>query len=163
MSPGWLDDVHRFAVVLESTQQELLETLRLKRRALTSGSNEDLQSLNSSALDTARRLKLLSAWRGRLLDDARQFGYADATLSDVLAHSVTPEVEDLRARLQTVQQRFGEAQRENWIQWVISQRMGSCYTDVLDLLARRGEKSPVYGEMPGEGASSGGVMLDAAV
>ncbi len=163
MSPIWLDDVSRFATVLESTQQELLETLRLKRRALVSGSPDDMQLLNAAALDAARRLKMLTVWRERLLEQAHQDGHADATLSDVLARSVDSTSESLRGRFMAVQQRFGEAQREAWIQWIIAQRMGSCYTDVLDLMARGGQKSPVYGDTPTEANSAGGVVLDAAV
>ncbi len=163
MSPEWLTDVTRFADVLEATQQELLSTLRLKRRALVSGSARDLQQLNDSALETARRLKLLTAWRSRLLDQAQDEGDQARTISDVLARSADPWPEELRARLAAVQQRFGEVQRESWIQWIIAQRTEACYSDILELLARGGQRSPVYEETVGAAMGSGGAVLDAAV
>lgn len=163
MSPSWLDEVTRFAQVLEATQQELLATLRLKRRALVSASVSDMERLNDAALETSQRLKALTVWRSRLLELARSEGYRDATLSDVLAHSVDPASEELRARFAAVQQRFGEARREAWIQWIIAQRSGGVYADILELLARGGQRSPVYGDGHGVGVSSGGAVLDAAV
>ncbi len=163
MSPDWLDELTRFAQVLEATQQELLATLRLKRRALVSGSVTDMERLNEAALEASQRLKALTVWRSRLLEQARDAGHRDATLSDVLAHSVDPTSEALRARFAAVQQRFGEARREAWIQWIIAQRTGGCYADILELLARGGQRSPVYGDTHSVGAGSGGAVLDAAV
>uniref|UniRef100_A0A7C2PHP2 Flagellar protein FlgN n=1 Tax=Schlesneria paludicola TaxID=360056 RepID=A0A7C2PHP2_9PLAN len=160
MSSTWLDDVERFVDVLEATQQELLATLRLKRRALASADAADLQRLNVAAAEVAQRLKALTAWRTRLLDDAGLEGQPAATLSDVLAQRATLRPETLRARLEAVQLRFGEARREAWIQWIVAQRAGGCYADILDLIARGGKRSPVYGDMPG---GSGGVMIDTAV
>ncbi len=163
MSPEWLDEVARFTVVIETTQQELLETLRLKRRALVTGSATDMQRLNDAALEVARRLKGLTVWRARLLEQAHAAGEVGETLSDVLAASITLEAEELRGRLAAVQNRFGEARREAWIQWIIAQRTGGCYADVLELLARGGQRSPVYGDPVGSAYGSGGAVLDAAV
>ncbi|MDZ4689367.1 MAG: flagellar export chaperone FlgN [Planctomycetaceae bacterium] len=153
----WLDDVERFVEVLEATQQELLATLRLKRRALASADVDDLQRLNAAATEVAQRLKSLTEWRARLLVQAGQPG---ATLSDVLAQRAHLRPETLRGRLEAVQLRFGEARREAWVQWIVVQRAGGCYADILDLIARGGKRSPVYGDMPG---GSGGAMIDTAV
>jgi hypothetical protein len=163
MSPGWFDDVARFADVLEATQQDLLHTLRLKRQALVTGTPGDLQRLNEASLDAARRLKMLSVWRSQLLDQAHEAGSAGPTLSDVLAEWIDPWSERLRARFTAVQQRFGEAQRESWIQWIIAQRTEACYTDVLDLLAHGGQRPPTYGENAQSNSGVGGAVLDAAV
>jgi hypothetical protein len=164
MSPrleaGWLDEVERFVVVLETTQQELLATLRLKRRALASADVDDLERLNTAAAEAAQRLKALTDWRARLLDQAGQAGIIATTLSQVLAMQATLRPETLRGRLEAVQVRFGEARREAWVQWIVAQRAGGCYADILDLIARGGKRSPVYGDMPGQ---AGGVMIDAAV
>jgi hypothetical protein len=163
MSPGWLDDVSRFAQVLETTQQELLESLRLKRKALISGSALDLQRLNDAALEVARRLKGLTVWRTRLLEQAHLAGDRGETISDVLAGSISFDAEQLRGRLAAVQNRFSEARREAWIQWIIAQRTSGVYTDVLDLLARGGRRSPIYGETPNDTNAASGAVLDAAV
>jgi len=164
MSPrleaGWLDEVERFVEVLETTQQELLATLRLKRRALASADVDDLARLNTAAAEAAQRLKSLTDWRGRLLDQAGAAGITATTLSQVLAMQATLRPEALRGRLEAVQNRFGEARREAWVQWVVAQRAGGCYADILDLIARGGKRSPVYGDMPNQ---AGGVMIDAAV
>lgn len=163
MSPGWLDDVARFAAVMEATQQELLEALRLKRRALVSGSAEEMQRLVAVAQDAAGRLRQLTVWRGQLLDQAHAEGSRAETLTDVLAESAHPAQEHLRARFAAVQQRFGEAQRESWIQWIIAQRAGLYYTEMLELLAQGGERTATYQETNDPAATAGGVVLDAAV
>lgn len=163
MSPSWIDDVTRFASVLEATQQDLLATLRMKRRALVSGSSEDLSKLTAAAQEAAKRLRQLTDWRTSLLDLAHQSGAKGNSLSDVLAESASPRHEHLRARFLAVQQRFGEAQRESWIQWIIAQRAGAYYTDILELLAQGGQRSPIYGDAPDALNSSGGAVLDAAV
>lgn len=163
MSPGWLDDVARFAAVMEATQQELLEALRLKRRALVSGSPEEMQRLVAVAQEAAGRLRQLSVWRGQLLDQAHAEGSQAETLTDVLAESAHPVQEHLRARFAAVQQRFGEAQRESWIQWIIAQRAGLYYTEMLELLAQGGQRAATYQETSEPAATSGGVVLDAAV
>ncbi|MBI1344763.1 hypothetical protein GC163_00590 [bacterium] len=163
MTDGWLDDVARFADVMEAAQQHLLETQRLKRQALVSGSLVDLEPLNEAALQAARRLKALTIWRSRLLDQAHAEGYADLTLSDVLSHSTSPLPEQLRGRFALIQQRFGEAKREAWIQWIVAQRMSGCYTDLLDLMARGGQRPLGYDESPNPQQGVGGAVLDAAV
>lgn len=160
LDADWLDEVERFVDVLETTQQELLGTLRLKRRALASADVDDLARLTSAASEVAQRLKSLTTWRSKLLDEARHSGIESATLSDALSNDAALRPETLRGRLEAVQVRFGEARREAWVQWIVARRAGSCYADILDIIARGGRRSPVYGDMPGGG---GGVMIDAAV
>jgi hypothetical protein len=157
---GWLDEVERFVEVLETTQQELLGTLRLKRRALASADVDDLNRLNAAAAEVAQRLKSLADWRAKLLDQANAVGLSATSLSEALAVQASLRPETLRGRLEAVQVRFGEARREAWVQWIVAQRAGGCYADILDLIARGGKKSPVYGDMP---LSAGGVVIDAAV
>jgi hypothetical protein len=70
MPPAWWDETARFVDALEATQQELLSTLRLQRRALALADSVELERLNAAAADAARRLDHLAAWRGRLLDQA---------------------------------------------------------------------------------------------
>jgi len=163
MTDGWLDDVSRFAAVMEAAQQHLLETQRLKRQALVTGSLTELEQVNEAALQAARRLKALTVWRSRLLEQAHAVGYSEATLSDVLAHSISPIAEQLRGRFAVIQQRFGEARREAWIQWIVAQRVSSCYTDLLDLMARGGQRPLGYGDTQLNQQGVGGAVLDAAV
>lgn len=163
MSPAWLDDVDRFSEVLEATQQELLATLRQKRQALVTGSVAEMQTLNQMALEVSQRLKSLTGWRTELLSQAHRAGYPDETLTDVLSREMSVRHDQLRARFAAVQQRFGEARREAWIQWIIAQKAGGYYADVVELLAQGGHRSPVYGDGAGLAPATGGAMLDAAV
>jgi hypothetical protein len=162
MSPAWWDEAARFVDALEATQQELLATLRLQRRAMVDADSASLERLNTTAADAARRLDQVGAWRARLLEQAAAEDAPAASLSIVLARSVSLEAERLRARLHVVQQRFGEVRREAWVQWVITHRSQSFYAEILDLIAYGGRKSPVYGDSPQTAPSKGGVMLDAA-
>lgn len=163
MTDLWLDDVSRFADIMEAAQQHLLETQRLKRHALITGSVTELEQVNAAALQAARRLKALTTWRSRLLDQAHEAGFSDSTLTDVLSHSVSPLAEQLRGRFALIQQRFEEARREAWIQWIVAQRVSGCYTDLLDLMARGGQRPLGYDESPENQHVAGGAVLDAAV
>lgn len=162
MSPTWWYEVARFVDALEATQRELLEALRQQRCALAVANAAELERLNALAGDAARRLQQLSGWRARLLEEAAIAEGPAATLSVALGRHVTLIAESLRARLQAVQQRFGELRREAWIQWIISHRSQSVYAELLDLIAHRGQQPPVYGDGPHMPPSHGGVMLDAA-
>lgn len=162
MPPAWWDETARFVDALEATQQELLTTLRQQRRALALADSAELERLNATAADAARRLDQLAARRGRLLEQASVHDGPLASLSVVLARSVSLEAERLRARLQAVQQRFAEVRREAWIQWVVTHRSQSFYAELLDLISHGGQKPPVYGEDARTLPSKGGVVLDAA-
>jgi len=181
MPPAWWDETARFVAALEATQQELLATLRLQRRALALADSAELERLNAAAADAARRLDHLAAWRRRLLEQAdcrvklassagglsrtkqaSSYGIPTASLSAILAQTVSLEAEQLRGRLQAVQQRFAEVRREAWIQWVVTHRSQSFYSEMLELISHGGQKPPVYGEGPSTSPSKRGVVLDAA-
>lgn len=162
MSPAWWQDLTRFVDALEATQQELLEILRKQRAALVRAQAAELERLNQEASDAARRLQQLTAWRTRLLEQAAREATPAASLAVVLARSITPQAETLRARLQLIHQRFAEMRREAWIQWIIAQRSQSLFVDLLDLIAHGGEKPPTYQADPSQSMPTGGAMLDAA-
>jgi hypothetical protein len=162
MAPGWWEDVARFVGALEAAQQQLLEALRAQRRALALVDAAELERLNSVAEDAARRLQQLSTWRARLLEQAALEDAPAASLSVVLARTVSLEADRLRARLQSVHQRFDEVRREAWIQWVVTHRSQSFYAELVDLIAHGGQLPPVYDDGSRPAPTSGGVMLDAA-
>lgn len=162
MSPAWWDEVARFVDVLESAQQELLEALRAQRRALAQVDATELERLNAIAGDAARRLQQIGTWRAKLLEQASAEDAPAASLSVVLARTVSLDADRLRARLQAVQQRFEEVRREAWVQWVVTHRSQSFYAEMVDLIAHGGQRPPVYEEGPRTAPTAGGVMLDAA-
>ena len=95
----------------------------------------ELERLNAAAGDAVRRLQQITGWRARLLEQAAAAEGPAASLSVALGRHLTLAAESLRARLQIVQQRFGELRREAWIQWVISHRSQSVYAELLELIA----------------------------
>lgn len=161
MSPGFLEECARFVQALEGAQHDLLETLRLQRAALVGADADEIARLTAVAGDAARRLQLLSDWRGQLLERS---GAAPlrATLSEALLESAAPAAEQLRGRLALVQQRFGEVRREAWLQWVVAQRSSAYHLDLLDLIAHGGAAPPTYGDPHDPPVVRGGAVLDAA-
>ncbi len=154
----WLDDVGRFALTLDQTQQDLLTILRSRRQALVDQVPFSLERFNEAGRQAALRLQALGKWRQRLLDEAHRDGRAGETLVETLAEPATLTGDQLRGQLLAVQQRFEEIRREAWIEWVVTQRSSAYFHDVLELVAQGGIESPVYGEQ----GTSGGAMLDAA-
>ncbi len=163
MTSAWLDELTRFAQVLDQSQQALLTVLRQRRQSLQGGTVLELERFNEAGRQSAQRLQVLGVWRQRLIADARQDGEQGETLVEILAHEITPETEALRGRLLVLQRRFVEVQREAWIEWIVTQRSSAYYAEILDLIAHGGKTSPVYTDQPLiPQSSSGGVMLDAA-
>lgn len=154
----WLDDVGRFALTLDQTQQDLLTILRSRRQALADHVPFSLERFNEAGRQAALRLQALGKWRQRLLDEAHREGRAGETLVETLAEPVTLTGDQLRGQLLAVQQRFEEVRREAWIEWVVTQRSSAYFHEVLELVAQGGIESPVYGDQ----SISGGAMLDAA-
>lgn len=163
MTSAWLDELTRFAQVLDQSQQALLSVLRQRRQSLQNGTVLELERFNEAGRQAAQRLQVLGAWRQRLIADAQRDGAHGDTLVEILACEVTPATELLRGKLLLYQRRFAEVQREAWIEWVVTQRSSAYYTEVLELIAHGGKTSPVYSDQPLSATpTTGGVMLDAA-
>ncbi len=163
MTLTWLDELHRFAQVLEQSQLALLSVLRQRRQCLTGDLVLELERFNEAGRQSAQRLQVLGVWRQRLIDDAHRAGNSGNTLVEILATDATPETEQLRGRLLQLQRRFEEVQREAWIEWVVTQRSSAYFNEVLELIAHGGKLSPVYTDQPlTPSPTTGGMMLDAA-
>lgn len=163
MSSAWLDEVTRFAQVLDQSQQALLAVLRQRRQCLAGSTVLELERFNEAGRQAAQRLQVLGVWRQRLIDDAQRAGLAGNTLVELLAAEITPQSEILRGRLVLLQRRFAEVQREAWIEWVVTQRSSAYFNEVLELIAHRGQHAPVYSDQPlRPEPTTGGMMLDAA-
>lgn len=163
MTPAWLDELTRFTQVLDQSQQALLAVLRQRRQAMQGATVLELERFNEAGRQSAQRLQVLGAWRQRLIADAQQMGESGSTLVEILAAEATPATETLRGRLLLLQRRFQEVQREAWIEWVVTHRSSSYYTEVLDMIAHGGKTAPVYTDQPlTPSPTNGGLMLDAA-
>jgi hypothetical protein len=163
MTPVWLEELTRFAQVLEQSQQALLSVLRQRRQSAAGNSVLELERFNEAGRQAAQRLQVLGVWRQRLIDDAHRLGAQGNSLVEILGEWVTPEAEFMRGRLLMIQRRFEEVQREAWIEWVVTQRSSAYFNEVLELIAHGGKLSPVYTDQPlMPEPTSGGMMLDAA-
>lgn len=163
MPPAWLDELARFAQVLDQSQQALLGVLRQRRQCLTGSTVLELERFNEAGRQAAQRLQVLGVWRQRLIDDAHRAGGTGGTLIEILAADTTLETENLRGRLLQLQQRFEDVQREAWIEWVVTQRSSAYFNEVLELIAHGGHHAPVYSDQPQRPEpTTGGMMLDAA-
>lgn len=162
-----LPELARFVSTLENVQQELLALLAVKRKALDAFNSDELIGLSGQESALAARLQALVSRRAELLEQARQGGFAAATLSE-LAGAIGKHVADARVRaalemLQTrivrSQERTSQLQKECWVHWIISHRCYNHYTDLLEMIAHGGRLAPTYGDSL---SATGGSLLDAA-
>lgn len=136
-------------------QQQLEDLLAEKQRLLEMSTVEPLPALLEREAASAAALERLRQDRDQWLSQPELDGRLHSLREVAVALGETALVEqldDARAQAARIQQ-------QNWSHWVLAQRSGSHFDELLGLIARRGETPATYDEdLPG----SGGGLLDAA-
>jgi flagellar biosynthesis/type III secretory pathway chaperone len=162
-----LHELAQFLTSLEQTQQELLTLFGAKRQALNRFQSEELIRLSGREGQLSARLQELVQERSELLKQARDAGFAVESLQEFAGaigktvgdSRVLRAIELIRGRILESQRRTARLQQESWVHWIISHRCYNHFTELIDLIAHGGHRSPVYGDKL---ATTGGAVLDAA-
>ena len=163
-----LHELTQFLSALEEAQENLLHLFTAKRKALDTFQSEELIRLSAREGELAGRLQELVKERMGLLLKARDAGFVVESLRE-LAGAIGKTVGDARVlraveliegRIMQSQRRTTRLQQENWVHWIISHRCYNHATEMLDLIAHGGHRSPTYGDRAS--ATAGGALLDAA-
>lgn len=162
MSIQLLDELRGFLRDLESTQDSLLQLFGRKLSALHNSQADELMQLSTQEAELARQLQILLGRRQRILEQVRQDGYSCETLFAVVDVLGGDDRDQLQSRIRRAEQMSQELRQESWVHWIISNRAYNHYTEILELIAHCGEKSPTYSQQPNEG-TSGGAILDTSV
>ncbi|MFQ5732942.1 MAG: flagellar export chaperone FlgN [Planctomycetaceae bacterium] len=155
-----LDGVARWLDQLEATQDAMLELFRRKKTTLKTLRAKDLVEISREECALVERLQQRLARRAELLAAAQDAGLSGTSLTEVVAQIDDPLADSLSARMRAAERRSEKLRRESWVQWIVTQRSSKHYSELLDLIARRGEGSPTYDRR--QPPANSGAFLDAS-
>jgi hypothetical protein len=107
-------------------------------------------------------MQALLRFRTQVLTTAKSEGHAADSLAQLIPRIAAAETDELMRQVARGEAAASRLRQESWVQWIISHRCYNHYTELLELIAHGGERSPVYSDRP-ETATRGGAVLDAAV
>ncbi|MBN74015.1 MAG: hypothetical protein CME32_32590 [Gimesia sp.] len=148
---------------LEPIQKKLLELYEQKSQALKQVDPERIEQLAVIEEQLTNTLQFILLRRQQLLQTAEQLGLPASSLQELLPGlGLGIEVsEPIAERIEVVQQRSQKLRHESWVQWIVAQRSFQHYSQILELIAHAGKKTPTYSGGQNENGS-GGAIFDAS-
>ncbi|MCA9113781.1 MAG: hypothetical protein KDA79_01760 [Planctomycetaceae bacterium] len=157
-----LEELRRYLDALQLTQKNLTEVLASKRKAIEQAQSERLQTLGPYEEEAVRRMQLLSGERKRLLEVARQQNLPSDNLRNLVRAIGGEQRDALLARMEQASQSLTTIRRESATHWIAARRGLLQYTELLELIARRGRKASGYSAKE-QALATGGGLLDTTV
>jgi hypothetical protein len=156
-------DIEDLLVAIDETQAALAAAYRDKRAAIRHANAREIDRL--TAIEETLVADLQAHLRGReqILQQARQLGLPADSLSSVVRTFDEPLCARLVAQIEQTQRVADANRRESWILWIVCKQSLRFFSDVIELIANGGRRTPVYLARPGAVAelSTGGSLLDA--
>lgn len=147
---------------LADAQAQLSDLYAAKQSALVAARADELLRLAQSETGLAQRLRQAVGTRREILDEAASRRLPAGSLTELAAAIAGARLPALAERLERIRQTAEHLRREGWNHWIMSQRSCQQYTEILNFIAHRGQRPPVYSREAPDRAS-GGVILDATV
>ena len=157
-----LEPVRRYVDALQLLLRNLGQTLALKREALEQARSLELQQLGVVEDESVRRLQLLGGERQRILELARSQSLPGDSLENLVRAIGGREREALLARMAEARSQLSTLRRESASHWVSARRGVLQYSELLELIARRGKKPSGYSARE-KSLATGGGLLDTTV
>ncbi len=155
----WESQIATLLDELSAVQTDLLSVLEEKRQALVAGADSELlEPLQKREQELAERLSNCQQRRQSMLASASEAGLPDTNLR-LLAESLPQENRNrLKPAIRQGQSRMRLLQHQSLTNWVLVQRTLLHLSQMVEIVATGGEKSPIYRK---EGPSpAGGALLD---
>ncbi len=162
-SPFSMAELLVFLGEVRKVQEKLLQLQSGKREALIVGDWPTVHCQEQEEQAAQQELQVLWNRRKRMLHEWQQAGIAASTLQQGVDLLGWEREARLSTMLREVRLNTERLRRESWGLWVMAQRSARCYTQLLELLAQGGEKSPVYHQHREAEPIGGGAFLDAAM
>lgn len=157
------NDLLRLTGALLQAQQEFGTLFTAKTAALREMRQEELVGLSTVEEELTSRMQGLLRQRRNLLERAGGLGLKANTLVK-LAGAIGTDGDALVAQLRQVERNATRLRHESWIHWIISHRCFKHYSELLELIAHRGQQAPTYTERSAKpGGTSAGAVLDASI
>ena len=155
-------EVAQFLDRLDQTHAQLAALYEKKSSALRKAETAAILQLSEQEVELSRQLQQRLIERRDLIQRAQTQGFAVRTLEQLLPHLPVEVQAALQKRVDRSKQRVARMRHEVWVHWIVAQRSYSQCSRVLDLIATKGEKSPVYSAGSSRETSGGGALLDAS-
>jgi phosphoglycolate phosphatase-like HAD superfamily hydrolase len=152
-----------FLQELTQTQQQLLQVLEEKESALIVARWSVVRQLDQREATLQTALRNLIQRRSELLRKFHQAGIAGQTLQETLRNSSWQQLPEFRSAVKEAVLLADRLQQQGWSLWVLTQRAGKFYEQILGLISQGGQESPCYQQHPHLGTSPGGSLLDASI
>lgn len=157
------EDLVRLTGAILQTQQEFRTLFTAKTAALRELRQEQLVDLSTVEEELTNRMQGLLRQRRNLLERAGGLGLKANSLVK-LSGAIGIHDGTLLTQLHEVEQNASRLRHESWIHWIISHRCYKHYTELLDLIAHRGQRAATYTERPSKtGGASAGAVLDTSI
>lgn len=155
------EEIRTYLTELISVQAELSNLNQSKFQALSEENTGQIQKLTLLESKQVNRLKEMTEEREQFLARANQAGISINSIREFISRLPETENEGLMELIEKSTQLTLHLRQQSWKQWVYIQRSHQHNSEILELIAHRGVKSPTYDENSPQGAN-GGVVLDAS-
>ena len=147
---------------LLTTGDELLRHYERKSAAMQRASADELMKLTEAELALTQRLERGLNARRAILQEAGRQRLPHKSIRELVAKLPEAPVEELNAALARIQQQAQQLRLAGWSQWVVAHRTHAHYTELIDLIAQGGYRSPTYSQHTTR-EGKGGVLLDTSI
>lgn len=156
-SIDWEDELTDLLDDLLETQKEMLQLLDSKRAAMTTRNLEQIEGLQPQEESLCQRLLECQQRRADMLEVARQAQLPDGNLQ-VLSETVTKEItSQIPKKIKEANNRSIQLKHQSLTNWIIAQRNLLHVSQLLEIIATGGGKTPTYGGS-GDSAPNGFVL-----
>ena len=157
-----LSTIRQFLIALDQTQDDLLALCEQKTIALRGSDVAAIRAVSETEQQLTRQMQLLLGERARILQQAAETaGEPFHSIQQYVRSIGSAESDELLPVIERSIQKSDVIRRESWVHWIIARRAFQHYSELIDIIAHCGEKSPTYSEGLIEDIS-GSTLLDAS-
>jgi hypothetical protein len=146
---------------IDETQNALGATYRDKRAAIREANAPEIDRLTRFEQEQISELQVHLRRREQILQRARQAGLPADSLKSLVGTLPEPFRESLLAHLDETRRTTDANRRESWILWIVCKQSLRFFSNVIELIANGGRRTPIYSARPEAELSTGGALLDA--
>ena len=156
----WERDITALLNELSAAQTDLLSLLDEKRRLLVSRDAAALAEMAPREAAIIARLQACQGHRRELLDRAASQQLPSDSIRSLAKVMPSPARQEMNDQVEAAARRFRLLSHHSLANWVLIQRSLLHLSQLLEIIATGGRKSPTYGKV--ETGRSGGSLVDQA-
>lgn len=156
--PQWEPEIDQLLDDLLETQQSMLQLLQTKRQAMTKRDLPAIESLQSEEESLGSRLADCHQKRREILDKATMAKLPSTDIQSLAAAIKTDKSPAIETKIKSVKQLTEQLRQHSLTNWIIAQRNLLHVSQLLEIIATGGNKTPTYGD--GKPSAHNGFVLD---